>query len=137
MSYRAFKRLFGETSLERKCRLMLGGVTLCLITASFWFYAYKTDTIAYDAITNSGRLLVPQILVKAHMQHGLIKDAIEEFQTQSEETRPNDALANYASLIIKPNAKTTENKPDPGETGLIDQFVQDTEKVEESRQPAG
>lgn len=137
MSYRAFKRLFGETSLERKCRLMLGGVTLCLITASFWFYAYKTDTIAYDAITNSGRLLVPQILVKAHMQDALIKDAIEDFQTQSEKTRPNDALARYASFIIKPNAKNTENKPDPGETGLIDQFVQDTNMVEESRQPAG
>src|SRR5262249_23751159 len=99
MSYRSFKRLFGETSLERKCLLMLGAVTLVLITASFWFYGYKTDTIAYDAITNSGRLLVPLILAKAHVEHDLLKEAIEEFQEQSEAARHNDALAKYSFAI--------------------------------------
>src|SRR5262245_38103023 len=129
MSYRAFKRLFGETSLERKCRLMLGAVTLVLITASFWFYAYKTDTIAYDAITNSSRLLVPPILAKAHVEHELLKEAIEEFQTQSEKNaRDNDALAKYTSAILKPNARKSENKPDASETGLIELFSRDENK---------
>ena len=32
MSYRAFKRLLGETSLERKCRFLFGAGTLLLIT---------------------------------------------------------------------------------------------------------
>src|SRR5437870_1420015 len=136
MSYRAFKRLFGETSLERKCRLMLGTVTLLLITGSFWFYAYKTDRIAYNAITASGRLLVPLILTKAHVEHGLLKDAVEDFQNQSEEARPRDALAKYTSLIIKPNAKKPKNKPDPGEAGLIDLFLQNPNNLEETRQPA-
>ena len=44
MSYRAFKRLLGETSLERKCRFLFGAFILLLITGSFSFYARQTDT---------------------------------------------------------------------------------------------
>ena len=43
MSYRAFKRLLGETSLERKCRFLLGGFILLLITGSFWLYARQAS----------------------------------------------------------------------------------------------
>ena len=50
MSYRAFKRLLGETSLERKCRFLFGGLILILITSSFWLYARKTEHLAYDQI---------------------------------------------------------------------------------------
>jgi hypothetical protein len=42
MSYRAFKRLLGETSLERKCRFLFGAGILLLITGSFWLYALRT-----------------------------------------------------------------------------------------------
>ena len=59
MSYRAFKRLLGETSLERKCRYLLGTVSLVLIFCSFWFYARQTEEIAYRQTANSGRLLIP------------------------------------------------------------------------------
>ena len=50
MSYRAFKRLLGETSLERKCRFLFGGFILLLITASFWLYAQQTYSLAYAQI---------------------------------------------------------------------------------------
>src|SRR2546426_478382 len=43
MSYRAFKRLLGETSLERKCRFLFGIGVFVLIWLSFWFYAYQTE----------------------------------------------------------------------------------------------
>src|SRR5439155_19091357 len=62
MSYRAFKRLLGETSLERKCRFLFGGFILLLISGSFWLYARQTEHLAYDQITNTGRLLVIQIM---------------------------------------------------------------------------
>ena len=39
MSYRAFKRLLGETSLERKCRFLFGSGVVLLIWLSFWLYA--------------------------------------------------------------------------------------------------
>lgn len=38
MSYRSFKRVLGETSLERKCRFLFGACLLLLITSSFWLF---------------------------------------------------------------------------------------------------
>jgi signal transduction histidine kinase len=67
MSYRAFKRLLGETSLERKCRFLLGGGILLLITASFWWYALQTENLAYDQATTTCRLLVYPIIAKKHL----------------------------------------------------------------------
>jgi len=62
MSYRAFKRLLGETSLERKCRFLFGTFILLLITGSFWLYAHLTEHLAYDQLTTTCRLLVVQIV---------------------------------------------------------------------------
>jgi len=67
MSYRAFKRLLGETSLERKCRFLFGIGILVLITLSFWLYAYQTEHLAYEQATTSARLLVPSILSQHHL----------------------------------------------------------------------
>src|SRR5437667_1830110 len=68
MSYRAFKRLLGETSLERKCRFLFGAGILLLITASFWLYAYQTEHLAYDQTTTTCRLLVNQCFDKEHLK---------------------------------------------------------------------
>src|SRR5690242_2642337 len=133
MSYRDFKRLFGETSLERKCRFLLGAVSLLLITASFWTYARLTVRIAYNATTNSGRLLVPLILRNLHDEELESKDAMEEFQKLSEE-RWSRALSTYTFNLIKPNARQPKNSPDPDETGLLENFLRDPEYNEESRQ---
>src|SRR5579884_1668452 len=62
MSYRAFKRLLGETSLERKCRFLFGVFIMVLIAGSFLLYQQRTEHLAYDQITNTGRLLVVQIV---------------------------------------------------------------------------
>jgi two-component system, NarL family, sensor histidine kinase BarA len=62
MSYRAFKRLLGETSLERKCRFLFGAFILLLITSSFWLYARQTEGLAYDQLATTCRLLVIQIV---------------------------------------------------------------------------
>src|SRR4051812_24735827 len=67
MSYRAFKRLLGETSLERKCRFLFGIGILLLISLSFWLYAVQTEHLAYDQALNSCRLLVHPILAQHHL----------------------------------------------------------------------
>src|SRR6516165_2623234 len=68
MSYRAFKRLLGETSLERKCRFLFGAGILLLITLSFWIYAYQTEGLAYDQTKTTCRLLVNPILERHHLK---------------------------------------------------------------------
>ena len=67
MSYRAFKRLLGETSLERKCRFLFGAGIVVLITLSFWLYAYQTEHLAYDQAVTTCRLLVSPLLISAHI----------------------------------------------------------------------
>src|SRR6266404_4110764 len=68
MSYRAFKRLLGETSLERKCRFLFGAGILLLITLSFWIYAYQTENLAYDQTTTTCRVLVMPIFERDHLE---------------------------------------------------------------------
>ncbi|MFO1021435.1 MAG: hypothetical protein U0903_12170 [Planctomycetales bacterium] len=62
MSYRTFKRLLGETSLERKCRFLFGGGLLLLILGSFYFYGLQTSQMVYDQNRITGRLLVAPII---------------------------------------------------------------------------
>ena len=70
MSYRAFKRLLGETSLERKCRFLFGMGILVLITLSFWVYAIQTEGLAYDQAKTTCRMLINPILDRHH-RHGV------------------------------------------------------------------
>src|SRR5262245_40139875 len=73
MSYRAFKRLLGETSLERKCRFLFGIAIPVLISLSFLLYAYQTEHLAYDQAVNSCRLLVNPSLGQYHVKKFLEK----------------------------------------------------------------
>src|SRR6516164_10340997 len=66
MSYRAFKRLLCETSLERKCRFLFGSGVVVLIFLSFSFYAYRTEHLAYDQTILTCRLLVAPIRDQHH-----------------------------------------------------------------------
>src|SRR5262249_47497377 len=66
MSYRAFKHLVGETSLERKCRFLFGAFILLLIILSFWLYSRQTEYLAYNQLATSSRLLVPALVAEQH-----------------------------------------------------------------------
>jgi signal transduction histidine kinase len=163
MSYRAFKRLLGETSLERKCRFLFGGATLLLITASFWWYARQTEGLAYEQVTTTGRLLVNPLIAKQHeklfrpimsskeneqvmaKQAGMNKRPPEPLSAKeweqlrraldelSEEHLP-EALRKYQHRLIKPNARNAENQPsDSYEHRLLQEFMADETKQEESR----
>ena len=48
MSYRSFKHLLGETSLERKCRFIFGLGILVLVTVSFFWYGQKTESLVHQ-----------------------------------------------------------------------------------------
>jgi signal transduction histidine kinase len=123
MSYRAFKRLLGETSLERKCRFLLGGFILLLITASFWLYARQTEHLAYDQIVTSSRLLVIQIVDRAlattcrgEPGAGAQKTAaaLDEFRSKWEQHWPAYLREFYDFRIFRPRTDNPRNKPDDG-----------------------
>src|SRR5438034_3252689 len=100
MSYRALKRLLGETSLERKCRFLFGAFILLLITGSFWLYGHQTEDLAYEQITTTCRLLVNPIVQRKHAEKG-VQDALTNYQAKWEDHFP-EQLTGYTVGIIKP-----------------------------------
>jgi signal transduction histidine kinase len=162
MSYRAFKRLLGENSLERKCRFLFGIGILVLISASFYLYAWKTEGLAYEQTGPMGRLLVDWLIANHHIQRlklkkwdwalpqeELTEDGSAKLQGLSAkewnqlrqalddlaEKHLPEAVKRYQERIIKPKAKNRVNQPDDSfESALLAEFLEDNQKNEEKRQ---
>ncbi len=66
ISYRALKKLIGESSLERKCRFLFGFALLFLITASFWLYASRTRRLVEYQQHLAAGMLVERLLQLRH-----------------------------------------------------------------------
>jgi signal transduction histidine kinase len=140
MSYRAFKRLLGETSLERKCRFLFGAGILLLITVSFWIYALQTEALAYDQAITTCRLLVSPILFKEHLK--LLQDKDQAFdgrlleQAWTMEEASNDELKDWTKYQYY---LQRDGKYDDGyERELWKEFSRNDEpKNEAKRFPAG
>ena len=62
MSYRTLKRLLGETSLERKCRLLFGSGLLVLIVGSFLLYRALNRKVVFDEKVDIAQVLVGPVL---------------------------------------------------------------------------
>jgi two-component system, NarL family, sensor histidine kinase BarA len=66
MSYRTVKRFLGETSLEVKCRLLLGTGLMLLIMGSFYVYAKLNMRIIREQQRERAQLLVAHNILWAH-----------------------------------------------------------------------
>ena len=66
MSYRTIKRLLGETSLERKCRLLFGTGLLLLITGSFALSGWLNSRVVYEQNRRIAGTLVDGIFGEYH-----------------------------------------------------------------------
>lgn len=131
MSYKAFKRLLGETSLERKCRWLLGAGVLVLMTGSFWVYAKQTKELAYEQLETTGRALLSPILARLHV-HGEDRVALDEFQKVAEENWP-ESLKGYNYKLIKPDAKDQDAKPTSDDLSKMLEIQTDAKTNEASR----
>jgi two-component system, NarL family, sensor histidine kinase BarA len=124
MSYQSIKRVLGETSLERKCRLLFGVCLFFLITISFWLYGSQTDTIVNDQNRQTGKLLVVQDLAVRHWK----KWGDQKVRSESEPVvvKMADAFKNqgYEVKFLLPNPP---EMPD----GEVDKFKPQGKKEEE------
>src|SRR5262245_61798055 len=151
MSYRAFKRLLGETSLERKCHFLFGTFSVLLITGSFWLYARHTEYLAYEQINTACRLLVVQI-VDQQLSSGTgcrpvkdgkpvppatgespRRDAMKEFRKAWEGGWPNKALQTYEFSIIRPGPHRPDQVPDQASLAKFKEFQDNPESNEDSQ----
>jgi signal transduction histidine kinase len=129
MSYRTFKRLLGETSLERKCRFLFGGGLLILITLSFGLYGSLTSGLVDEQNRNTGRMMVLPIILKRHWEWSeREKLEGEEFspiiEKISKEAQPKD-LADYRWDLLKADSDDPQKSPtDQGDYDALSELRQ-------------
>jgi signal transduction histidine kinase len=112
VSYRSFKHLLGETSLERKCRFIFGLGILVLVSASFFWYGQKTESLVRKQTTQSARMLVADTLLNLHYRElgnhpfePILDVLVEDF-------KPLDEFPNHDAWVLDPE-KTTDAKKQP------------------------
>lgn len=115
MSYRTIKRLLGETSLERKCRLLFGGGLLLLISASFYFYARQTQQLVIVQNTDLARSLVASVILEKHASHFEQDNHLEpHIERMSRDLKPDD-LKDIKWALLAADVKTSSEEFRPRE----------------------
>jgi signal transduction histidine kinase len=130
MSYRTFKRLLGETNLERKCRFLFGAGLLLLIAGSFYFYGRLTAGIVYDQNRTTGRLLIGRILYEKHWTSEPGPQFEAHLETMIRDLKPA-GLENYAWSLHKADltAGDAGSRPnDPAGYAALARFVKGEEE---------
>lgn len=110
MSYRTIKRLLGETSLERKCRLLFGGGLLLLISGSFYFYARQTQQLVVVQNSEVARSLVARVILENHALHFERDNHLEpHIERMSRDLKPDDLQEIKWALLGAGNHKTSDS----------------------------
>jgi len=105
MAYRTFKDILGETSLERKCRLLFGLCLLVLITGSFWWYGSSTEELVYATTRSTGRHLVDAIMLQYHWK---TLEPEQQYASAIEFLSRTLQSEQYQSWLLEPDASPTE-----------------------------
>ena len=125
MTYRNIKRLLGETSLERKCRLLFGGGLLLLISGSFWIYARQTQKLVFVQNVDLARSLVASVIIEKHASR-FERDYDEEpnIERMSRDLKPDDLKEiQWALLTDDPTKGDASSRPsDPYDYSAIAHF---------------
>ena len=127
MSYRTFKHLLGETSLERKCRFIFGGGILLLVSTSFYWYGQKTEKLVIGQTTQTARRLVNPTIVDRHYQSQeyVRSETAREFNELSRSFKGQDDLPSFDGYILnsyKLNRDATKPR-DEFEKSAIEKFL--------------
>lgn len=143
MSYRAFKHLLGETSLERKCRFLFGAFIWLLISGSFWLYAWRTEDLAYEQLASTSRLLANPIVARQIAVSCRLNDETREDRLRSESLKDmrdafNDrlpaSLKGYNYRFIVPDSTNPVKKPeDSYDYERLKEFLADETKNEDNQ----
>ncbi len=137
MSYRSFKHLLGETSLERKCRFIFGLGILVLVSGSFFWYGQKTESLVRKQTTQTARTLVNPTLLNIHYKKLGNSNFETPLATLSSEFKPLDEVPNHQARVLDPyNPKDHNKQPwDEFERSTLKHFVEAAQAQAGERKP--
>ena len=127
MSYRTFKQILGETSLERKCRYIFTAGILVLVTTSFYLYGRKTESLLIGQTRQTARRLVNPTVKDKHYKFVNFVDRLtaDRFDRLAESFKAQDDLPTFEGYTInpyKPGPKSGHEN-DPFETAALEKFL--------------
>ena len=133
MSYRTFKHLLGETSLERKCRFIFGGGILVLVTTSFYWYGQKTEKLVIGQTTQTARRLVNPTVVDKHYKSAdfVSHETARMFNQLSQSFKGQDDLPTFDGYILNPYKKGRKDgdpESDDFEKNALARFMESADK---------
>ncbi len=126
MSYRSFKHLLGETSLERKCRFIFGLGILVLVTISFFWYGQKTESLVRKQTTQTARMLVGPTLTNIHYKALGNYDFEPVLKVLIDDLQALDDLPNHDAWVLDPDKPSDPKKQprDEFERQALSRFIQ-------------
>ena len=92
MSYRSIKRVIGETSLERKCRLLFVVCLTVLLMVSFCWVEHIAEDLVEGTAIRKGRDLVDAALLRFHW---------EEWENRSNADRSMQGTSSMARELAR------------------------------------
>jgi len=127
MSYRTFKRLMGETSLERKCRYLFGTGLLILIIGSFYFSGRLTAGLVDEQNRITGRLMIMPIILRKHWEWSegdkLDPEFVHMIEAMSKELPPQN-LEDYKWDLLKATSGDPQKSPsDQADQDALDELA--------------
>ena len=138
MSYRSFKHLLGETSLERKCRFIFGGGILLLVTSSFFLYGRKTESLVIGQKVGEARVRVDMIRTTSlHLKHFLSPEHASIIDELSGDKAPKNQDPRFVSHILYSHDRRRpgEGPLDEYERKVLADFLRASKTTEEPRKP--
>jgi two-component system sensor histidine kinase BarA len=129
VSYRSFKHLLGETSLERKCRFIFGLGILVLVSGSFFWYGQKTESLVMLQTTQTARMLVRDAINKHHISALGTEDFEAVINALWGDSDTLGDIPDYKARVLSAyNAKDPKKQPlDEFEQATLASFVRATE----------
>lgn len=133
MSYRTFRRLLGETNLERKCRWLLGVGTLVLMMTSFIVFARLTEGLANEQPLHTGRAVVGPAVARHHLPHNPdLTAGLDDLQRRAA-TDWTDQLEGYSYAQLPADPATA----DPDDRDALQELADKPDLAETLRRPSG
>ena len=112
MSYRSFKRVLGETSLERKCRMLFGVSLLILIATAFWYAGWTAEKLVKQGPQRTGQSFVGEKLTSYHHLIWKKDDTYHEMERDLNVAMGSENLK-WEILVLDERGIGPESKGDP------------------------
>jgi len=129
MSYRTFKHLLGETSLERKCRYIFSSGLFVLVSLSFSWYGHKTESLVAGQTLGNARRLTPEVIYKIHSQDQtkVNPEGAKQLEQVDRSLKQQDDLENHEGRVIGLDGPASD-AADDWEREAIGRFLRSAEK---------